>query len=85
MLRLDDLDPAELPQAPYQVDWLALDQALSGLQELDPNCARVVEMRVFGGMTIEAVAAVTGVSVPTVVRQWRFARSWLAEQIGLQP
>jgi RNA polymerase sigma factor (TIGR02999 family) len=85
MLSLQDLDPDELPRAPDQVDWLALDQALSGLQELDPNCARVVEMRVFGGMTIEAVAAVTGVSVPTVVRQWRFARSWLAEQIGLQP
>lgn len=83
VLALQDAREVDLPQQGDHTDWLALDQALNRLAVLDPECARVVELRVFAGMTIEAVAALTAVSVPTVVRQWRFARSWLAEQMEL--
>jgi RNA polymerase sigma factor (TIGR02999 family) len=85
VLALQDVESAELPSRGDQVDWLALDQALTRLAELDPASARVVELRIFTGLTIESVAELTGVSVPTVVRQWRFARSWIAEQMELGP
>jgi RNA polymerase sigma factor (TIGR02999 family) len=83
VLALQDAREVDLPQQGDHTDWLALDQALNRLAVLDPECARVVELRVFAGLTIEAVAVLTAVSVPTVVRQWRFARSWLAEQMEL--
>lgn len=85
VLALQDVQAADLPQVGDHFHWLALDQALTRLEALDPKCARVVELRVFAGLTIEAVAELTGVSVPTVVRQWRFARSWLAEQVEVDP
>ncbi|WP_176764163.1 ECF-type sigma factor [Aquimonas voraii] len=83
VLALQDAREVDLPRQGDHTDWLALDQALNRLSLLDPDCARVIELRVFAGLTIDAVAALTGVSVPTVVRQWRFARSWLAEQMEL--
>lgn len=83
VLALQDAREVDLPRQGDHTDWLALDQALNRLAVLDPDCARVVELRVFAGLTIDAVAALTGVSVPTVVRQWRFARSWLAGQMEL--
>lgn len=83
VLALQDVHASEMPGTGDPLDWLALDQALSRLAELDAACARVVELRLFTGLTIEAVAELTGVSVPTVVRQWRFARSWIAEAMEL--
>lgn len=83
VLALQDAREIDLPQYGDHTDWLALDQALTRLGALDPEGARVVELRVFAGLTIEQVAALTGVSVPTVVRQWRFARSWIAGQMEL--
>jgi len=83
VLALQDAREIDLPQYGDHTDWLALDQALTRLAELDPEGARVIELRVFAGLTIEQVAALTGVSVPTVVRQWRFARSWIAGQMEL--
>jgi RNA polymerase sigma-70 factor (ECF subfamily) len=63
--------------APVEVDLLDLDQALSDLGELDARQARVVELRYFGGLEVEEVAEVLGVSRSTVERDWRAARSWL--------
>jgi len=83
VLALHDVHASEIPGGGDPLDWLALDQTLTRLSELDPACARVVELRLFAGLTIEAVADLTGVSVPTVVRQWRFARSWIAEAMEL--
>ena len=60
---------------------LALDEALSLLQELDERSARVIELRFFGGLTEEEIAETLGVSLPTVKRDWHFARAWLARQI----
>ena len=63
------------------VDLLALDQALVRLEAADPDAARLVEMRLFAGLTIEDAAGVTGLSTATLGRKWRFARAWLAEQL----
>ena len=56
---------------------VALDEALDKLAQLDPRKARVVELRYFGGLSLEETAAVLEVSVMTVRRDWRAARAWL--------
>jgi len=60
-----------------QVDLLDLHESLERLQEVDAAKARVVELRFFGGLSLEETARVLGVSVPTVSRHWEFARAWL--------
>ena len=62
-------------------DLLALDEALATLEKVDPERARVVELRFFGGLTIEETAHVMGVSTPTVERGWRAARAWLQTEL----
>src|SRR5918993_2053220 len=56
---------------------LALDEALARLANFDARKAQVVELKYFGGLTIDETAAVVGVSTPTVEREWRAARLWL--------
>ncbi len=63
------------------VELMALDQALSDLTELDPRKAKLVELRFFGGLSIEETAEVLGVSPKTVVREWRRARAWLYDRL----
>jgi RNA polymerase sigma factor (TIGR02999 family) len=67
------------------VDVLALDEALRKLADLDDTLARIVELRYFGGMTVEETAEVVGVSPATVKRQWSLARAWLKRAIDGQP
>jgi RNA polymerase sigma factor (TIGR02999 family) len=62
---------------PDDIDVLALDEALSRLAALDTELAKVVELRYFGGLTVEEVADVMGTSPATVKRQWALARAWL--------
>lgn len=62
-------------------DLVALDEALKRLAELDPQKSRVVELRFFGGLSVEETAEVLGVSAPTVKRQWRMAKAWLYGQV----
>ncbi|MEZ5464216.1 MAG: ECF-type sigma factor [Lysobacteraceae bacterium] len=64
------------------IDWLALDHAMSELAEVDADCARVVELRLFSGLTVEEVAAVLDSSTATVGRQWRFSRAWLSQRLS---
>jgi RNA polymerase sigma factor (sigma-70 family) len=59
------------------VDALALDRALQKLEELDPDQARVVELRFFGGLSVEETAAALGISPATVKREWAVAKGWL--------
>lgn len=80
-IQLDDLSEQDTPRTEDEVDWLAIDQALNRLEVLDAASARVVELRMFGGLTIEETADTCGTSVATVGRQWRFARAWLTEQL----
>jgi len=64
------------------VDLLALDEALNTLSEVDPQRGRIVELRFFGGLTLEETAHVMGISIPTVERGWRAARAWLQTELS---
>ena len=63
---------------------IALDDALQTLAEVDPQKARVVELRYFGGLSVEETAEVLGVSPVTVKRHWRMAKAWLYGQMKKQ-
>ncbi|MCP9495266.1 MAG: sigma-70 family RNA polymerase sigma factor [Pyrinomonadaceae bacterium MAG19_C2-C3] len=60
---------------------IALDDALKTLAEIDEQKSRIVELRYFGGLSIEETAEVLGVSAPTVKRQWSMAKAWLFGQV----
>jgi RNA polymerase sigma factor (TIGR02999 family) len=79
------LDERVMPQAggadTRAVDLVALDSALTRLAALDPEQARVVELRYFGGLTVEETAEAMGVSPATIKRQWTMARAWLKLQL----
>lgn len=63
-------------------DLVALDDALNNLARFDERKLRVVEMRFFGGMSVEETAEVLRVSVPTVMRDWNTARAWLRRELN---
>lgn len=63
-------------------DMIALDEALKQLAAIDPRKAQIVELKYFGGMTIEEAAEVLGVSTPTVERDWQTAKIWLHREIS---
>lgn len=67
------------------VNLLALDDALQDLAAIKPQHSRIVELRFFGGLTIEETAAVLGVSHATIERGWSFARAWLRREISRVP
>jgi RNA polymerase sigma factor (TIGR02999 family) len=66
---------------PARADVLALDEALQRLETLDPRKSRIVEMRFFGGLTMEEAAEALDVSVATVRRDWVLARAWLSREL----
>ena len=66
---------------PDDIDLLALDDALTQLAAMDPELARLVELRYFGGMTVEETAEALNISPATVKRQWAVARAWLKRAI----
>src|SRR5262245_7266974 len=63
-------------------DVLALDEAIEQLRAEKPHLAEIVQLRYYTGLTVEETADVVGRSVSTVTRDWRFARAWLAGQLG---
>lgn len=77
------LDDAVAKTDTAGVDVEALDQALARLAALDPQQARLVELRYFGGLTIEETAGVLGVSPATVKRSWTVAKTWLRKELDL--
>lgn len=72
-----DVDVAD----PRPAGILAIDSALEDLAKIDERKARVVEMRVFGGLSVVESAQLLGVSAETVTRDWRFARAWLRREL----
>ncbi len=82
MIALDDVHAGDLSQPSEIVDWIALDQALTKLQALDPEVAHVVELKLFSVLSADQIAEVRRSSVATVGRQWRFAKSWLAKELN---
>jgi RNA polymerase sigma factor (TIGR02999 family) len=69
-----------LPSMDFDV--VALDDALEGLQQLEPRLAQVIELHYFGGLTYDQIAAAVGTSAATVHRDIRLARAWLLNEIG---
>jgi RNA polymerase sigma factor (TIGR02999 family) len=65
-----------------EIDVLALHEALERLAAFDPQQARIVELRYFGGLTIEETAEVVGISPATVVREWTIAKAWLRADLS---
>ena len=70
------------PGADILADIIAIDRALDALSKVYPRKARVVELRFFGGLSVEETAAVLEVSRDTVMRDWSLARAWLARKLG---
>jgi RNA polymerase sigma-70 factor, ECF subfamily len=72
-------------EGPSLIDLVALDQALEKLAALDPRKVQVIELRFFGGLTVEETAQVLDVSPDTVARDWRMARTWLLRELDTRP
>ncbi len=79
IVSLDDIHPVVHQEA---VAIVALHEALDALQAVDLRKSRVVELRYFGGLSIEETAEAMGVSIATVNRDWRLARSWLIREMN---
>ena len=75
------LDEAFLPTRIDAIDVLALDEALESLSRIDARKCRVVELRFFGGLSVEESAEVLQVSPETVMRDWKMARAWLYREL----
>jgi RNA polymerase sigma factor (TIGR02999 family) len=76
------LDAVELPASERDTDLVAIDRALEKLASKDPRKARVVELRFFGGLSMEEVARALDVSIRTVQSDWAFARAWLYRELS---
>jgi RNA polymerase sigma factor (TIGR02999 family) len=74
------IESADIPQE-RDVDLVALDDALISLAAIDPRQSQIVELRFFGGLTIEETAEVLGVSLATVKREWNVAKLWLLREM----
>jgi RNA polymerase sigma factor (TIGR02999 family) len=73
------------PELRKDVNLVALDDALDRLAEIDPQQGRIVELRFFGGLTIEETAEVLKISPATVKRDWTVAKAWLYREISGKP
>ena len=77
-LSLDDAEPMIQREA---AEVIALHEALEALHAIDPRKSRIVELRYFGGLSIEDTAKVLGISTITVNRDWRLSRAWLSREM----
>jgi RNA polymerase sigma factor (TIGR02999 family) len=73
------IDPAECDR------WEALDQALDRLAQFSPRQSQIVEMKYFGGLTVDEVSGALNISPKTVKRDWAIARAWLRRELGDAP
>lgn len=76
------LEEALHPLQVEDVDVIDLDKALKGLEQLDEKQSRIVELRFFGGLSIEDTATLIGLSPATVKREWAMAKAWLSRELG---
>jgi RNA polymerase sigma factor (TIGR02999 family) len=77
-----DVDQLPYPDTEKPPEICALDAALTSLAQIDPRRAQVVELRFFGGLTVEETADALGISPQSVMRDWRLARAWLTRELG---
>lgn len=78
MLTFNDVSS---PGATSEIDLIALDDALERLSRLDPQQGRIIELRFFGGVSIQGTANLLGISTATVNRDWKLARAWLHREL----
>jgi RNA polymerase sigma factor (TIGR02999 family) len=78
-LPLDDVLNLSVERA---TDLIVLDEAMKALAEIDPQKSRIVELRFFGGLSIEETAEVLGVGTATIIRQWKLAKAWLYREVS---
>jgi RNA polymerase sigma factor (TIGR02999 family) len=76
------LDDVQEPPDSKEYDFVALNDALSGLATFDSRMSQVVELRFFGGLTVDETADVLNVSPETVMRDWKTAKAWLLRELG---
>jgi len=76
------LDEGLLPSREREPDVVMLDAALNALEALDARKSRVVELRFFAGLSVEETAVALGVSTDTVARDWKFAKTWLYQELA---
>ena len=76
------LSKADAVSAEKSAELIALDEALNRLAEVDERKSRVIELRYFGGLSVEETAEVLGVSAVTIMRDWNMARAWLAREMA---
>jgi RNA polymerase sigma-70 factor, ECF subfamily len=81
-LPLDDIQ-VEAPRV--SVDFVALEEALAALETVNPRAGQIVELRFFGGFTVQETAEALGVSVRTVINDWNTARAWLHGELQGRP
>ena len=79
-LNLDDVP--EVASGSRDREIVAIDEALDALAEIDPRKARVVELRFFGGLSVEETAEVLKISAQSVMRDWKMARAWLMTELA---
>ena len=75
-----DLD--QIPEVGRSAELIALDDALNALAEIDPRKARVIELRFFGGLSVEETGDVLGISPQSVLRDWKLAKAWLIREMA---
>jgi RNA polymerase sigma-70 factor, ECF subfamily len=80
-----DLDQFPAPGSDRASELCALDDALEALGQMDPRRAQVIELRFFGGLTVEETAEVLAISPQSVMRDWKLARAWLTRELRHQP
>ena len=79
-----NLDEIPAPDSERASVLIALDEALSRLTEFDPRRARIVELRVFGGLSVEETTHALGLSPRSVIRDWNVAKAWLMRELSGQ-
>jgi RNA polymerase sigma factor (TIGR02999 family) len=77
----EDLDAVPEAGSARASELIALDDALNSLAELDPRKAKVIELRFFGGLSVEETAEVLGISAQSVMRDWKLAKAWLRREL----
>ena len=84
--QLNDFNPDEVPAPDSEraAELVALDDALTSLEQLDRRRAHVIELRVFGGLTMEEAGEVLGLSPQSVLRDWKLAKAWLLRELSQQ-
>ena len=77
-----ELDDAAFSTDPALDDLIAIDQALTQLEKIDPRKAKIVTLRYFAGLSVEETAKALDLSAATIKNEWAFARAWLYRQLG---